>query len=206
MAEPPSPEPVLEAPAPLLQPPTAEPALEAPAPLLAPTPVEPTPASPAETAPPLLQPAEPVADAPVPAPLQTPEPLQPSPLAPPSPVEAPAEVAPPLLAPMEEPTAPEPPPAAALNPDPGSNALHIVLLRLREGDVLEVGTFNSAAEASARAQEVVRQIATAEGEAAWPFFAERYLRPDTIVSVDMLEESADKWLGSAVRSRWANQS
>jgi hypothetical protein len=70
--------------------------------------------------------------------------------------------------------------------------------------MLEVGTFQTAADAAARAQEVVRQIAAAEGEATWPFFAERYLRPDTIVSVDLLEESAQKWMGSAARSRWAN--
>ena len=67
-----------------------------------------------------------------------------------------------------------------------------MLLRLRAGEALEVGTFQSAAEASARAQEVVRRISTAEGDANWPFFADRYLRPDTIVSVDLLEEPADK--------------
>ena len=71
--------------------------------------------------------------------------------------------------------------------------------------MLEVGTFQTAAEAAARAQEVVGQIATAEGAASWPFFADRYLRPDTIVSVDLLEEPLDKWGGSAVRTRWATQ-
>ena len=72
---------------------------------------------------------------------------------------------------------------------------------MREGEVFEVGTFESAAEASTCAQDVVRQISAAEGEASWPFFANRYLRPDTIVSVDLLEESADKWLGSSARMR-----
>jgi hypothetical protein len=83
--------------------------------------------------------------------------------------------------------------------------LHIVLLRLQEGEMIEVGTFQTAEDAAARAQEVVRQIASAEVETTWPFFAGRYLRPDAIVSVDLLEESAQKWLGSAVRSRWAQQ-
>jgi len=84
--------------------------------------------------------------------------------------------------------------------------MHVVLIRLREGDVLEVGTFQTATEAAARAQEVVQQIAAAEGEATWPFFGERYLRPDTIVSVDLFEEPAGKWLGSPLRARWADQS
>ena len=83
--------------------------------------------------------------------------------------------------------------------------LHVVLVRLRDGEVFEVGTFETAAEASAHAQAVVRQISTTESDAGWPFFAGRYLRPDTIVSVDLLEESADKWLGSTARSRWASE-
>jgi hypothetical protein len=93
--------------------------------------------------------------------------------------------------------------AESQEPDPGPHTLHAVLIRLREGEVFEVGTFESSAEASTCAQDVVRQISSAEGDAVWPFFANRYLRPDTIVSVDLIEESADKWLGSAARTqRW----
>ena len=92
-------------------------------------------------------------------------------------------------------------PAETQEPDPGPQTLYGVLIRLRDGEVFEVGTFESAAEASTCAQDVVRQISAAEGEASWPFFANRYLRPDTIVSVDLLEESADKWLGSSARAR-----
>ena len=155
--------------------------------LLRPEPVlePPAPALPAE---PLVQVPEVSIPEAAPVPL-APEPFEPVPAVPiqPEPTVAP------------EPPAVEP---VAVEPELGAS-LHIVLLRLREGDILQVGTFRTAAEASARAQEVVREIAAAEGASTWPFFAERYLRPDAIVSVDLLEEHADKWMGSAARARWA---
>jgi hypothetical protein len=213
--------PVGEAPAPAPEP--VAPVEEAPA--SAPEPVAPVEEeAPATLEPPVSVPEAPAAAEPVVAPLL--QPAQPAPAPEPPPVAAsvdaplletapqPPLLTPPVEQPVETPPAPvleqpvetpaavsEPMPAVA--PEAGSD-LHIVLLRLREGDMLEVGTFQTAADAAARAQEVVRQIAAAEGEATWPFFAERYLRPDTIVSVDLVEESAQKWMGSAVRSRWAN--
>jgi hypothetical protein len=81
----------------------------------------------------------------------------------------------------------------------------VVVLRLRDGDSVEIGTFPTAAEAATRAQEVVAEIAAAEVNGTWPFFAQRYLRPDSILSVDLVEEDADKWLGSSVRRSWAGQ-
>ena len=60
------------------------------------------------------------------------------------------------------------------------------------------GAFETATEHSTRAEEVVHQISAAEGGASWPFFNDRYLRPDTIVlRIELLEESADKWMGSS---------
>jgi hypothetical protein len=193
-------------PAPLSEPPAAqpEPVLAAdPAPLLqAATPApEPGPA-PA----PLLPPVESdETQAPVAEVLTTPE-LQPDVAPPPLPVEQPlaAAVTPEPLA--EQVEVPPPMVSAEPEPAPAPTSIHAVLIRLREGDVLEVGTFPTAAEAAARAQDVVRQIAAAEGEATWPFFGERYLRPDAIVSVDLHEDAADQWLGSRVRSHWAEQS
>jgi len=191
-----------------------------PAPLSEPPPAQPEPVLAADPAP-LLQ-----VPAPAPEPDQTPAPLLPlvesnetqTPVAEaPSAPELQPDVAPPPL-PVEQPVetaaAPEPlaeqvevpPPMVSAEPDPASTSIHAVLIRLREGDVLEVGTFPTAAEAAARAQDVVRQIAAAEGEATWPFFGERYLRPDAIVSVDLREDSAGQWLGSPVRSHWAEQS
>ncbi len=179
----PPPVPVVPAePAPLLE--AAPPAPE-PTPASAPpqTPVESFEAPPAVAAPPAPEPEQQVA--------------QPAPV-----VEQPVEAPP--AAPAAQSEVPSQTVSAQAEPTPAP--IHVVLIRLREGDFLEVGTFWTATEAATRAQEVVQQIAAAEGEATWPFFAERYLRPDTIVSVDLLEEPAGKWLGSPFRTRWANPS
>ena len=188
--------PLVEQPAAMPEPTVVPEAITTPAP----PPVEPSPAP--------LEPLTPVA--PLPPPVETvdpqPEPEAPSAphLAPPA-AEVPVESTPAPLGVPAAPLAPQYPadaPAASVQPDPGSSSIHVVLLRLTDGDPVEVGTFATAAEASACAQDVVRQISAA-GDGAWPFFGERYLRPDAIVSVDLLEESADKWLGSAARTRWA---
>jgi hypothetical protein len=85
-------------------------------------------------------------------------------------------------------------------------AHHFVVLRLSEGEQLEIGSFGSTEEAQGFAQEVVRQIAAAEGEATWPFFAGRFLRPETIISVDVIAEPAERWIGSSARAGWASSS
>jgi hypothetical protein len=192
-----TPAPVLEQPAPQLETPVVPEAVTP----LAPPPVE-TAAAPLEPPAPVtpLQPAEPVEREA--APEAPPEPL----LVPPA-AEQHVETVAPAFAGVDAvaPAAlPAEAPAVTPEPAPGPATLHVVLIRLREGEVFEVGTFESAAEATTCAQDVIRQITTSEGEATWPFFADRYLRPDTIVSVDLLEESADKWLGSAARTRWAS--
>jgi hypothetical protein len=84
-------------------------------------------------------------------------------------------------------------------------AVSVVVLRLRDGDSVEIGTFSTSAEAATRAQELVAEIAAAEVNGTWPFFSQRYLRPDSILSVDLVDEDADKWLGSSVRRSWAGQ-
>jgi hypothetical protein len=68
---------------------------------------------------------------------------------------------------------------------------HSVVVRLREGESLRIGEHGTAAEASAQAADAVAQIAAAANSGTWPLFAGRYLSPDTIVSVDLLEESPD---------------
>lgn len=188
-----------ETPAPLLQSPVSQPepvvVPEAITPLTPPTvATEPAPVEPL----PLVAPLQRVeAVEPQPAPEAPPDPVLTPPVAE-HPVESapvsPGEVVPPapLVAPVE-------PPAES------TTAIHAVVLRLAGGEVLEIGTFESAAEASTCAQDVVRQITMAEGEAGWPFFGDRYLRPDTIVSIDLIEEQADKWLGSSMRTRWGNE-
>jgi hypothetical protein len=64
-----------------------------------------------------------------------------------------------------------------------------VVVRLREGEALRIGEHGNAAEASAQAADAVGQISAAASSGTWPLFAGRYLSPDTIVSVDLLEES-----------------
>ena len=89
--------------------------------------------------------------------------------------------------PPEEPGAS--PSRAAAQEEPAS--LTAVILRLQDGTTLEVGTFPTVAEAAAEAQEVVIEIAAADRNSTWPFFAQRYLRPDLIISVDLIEEGSD---------------
>lgn len=159
------------------------------------------------TPPPPVAPAEPVEpQAPV-APPPAPEPVPQQPVAPPPAAEVPPALAPPVeAAPQAEAPAPVEAPAPQAPAQNEPTAESRVFLRLRDGETLEVGSFPSSAEAAARAQEVVAQIAAAESNGAWPFFGRRYLRPDSILSVDLVEESQEKWLGSAVRRGWASQS
>jgi hypothetical protein len=189
---------VVEQPAPQPEPTVVPEAVTPPAP--PPVEAQPAPLEPLTPVAPLQPPAETVETQPAP---EAPVPL----LIPPA-AEQPLESAPVPFGQIAAPMPPEVPveaPAVSEQTQPDPSSIHVVLLRLNDGETLEVGTFSTAAKASARAEDIVRQISTAEGQATWPFFAERYLRPDTIVSVDLLEESADKWLGSAARTRWANQ-
>ena len=113
-------------------------------------------------------------------------------------LELPLDWPPAADVPAEVPTNPAPP-AEGPEPEPEAEApaqeelasLTAVVLRLQDGATLEVGTFPSVAEAAAEAQEVVIEIAAADRNSTWPFFAQRYLRPDLIISVDLVEESCD---------------
>ena len=109
-----------------------------------------------------------------------------------SPAPPPEEPAPEPAA-QDEPVSPAPPPEEpasepAAQDEPAS--LTAVILRLQDGTTLEVGTFPTVAEAAAEAQEVVIEIAAADRNGTWPFFAQRYLRPDLIISVDLIEPSS----------------
>jgi hypothetical protein len=204
-------------PLPIILPRTKEPANEpepepAPAPLMLPAPVQPPAAVVEET--PQVEP-EPVAKAtetepviheqPAPEPEAAAEPALAAPAqpeilavqpasAPEFVLELPVDWPPAAEALAEIPAGParqveKPEPEAPAQDEPGP--LSAVVLRLRAGERLEVGAFRTVAEAAARAEEVVAEIAAAEGSLMWPFFAKRYLRPDSIVSVDLVEESSD---------------
>jgi hypothetical protein len=61
-----------------------------------------------------------------------------------------------------------------------------VVVRLKEGEGVEVGSFRDFGTAMEGAQEVIEQFSTAT-EGRWPFYAGRFIRPDLIVSVDVVE-------------------
>jgi hypothetical protein len=187
--------------APVQEPAPVEPA----APAVAPATIPPTPA-------PAVEPVElvPIApEEPAPAPTPEPAPAAELPLMAPQPVElATVEAAPELpVLPEPEPepvdealpvfepaavveTAPAPEPApeleelfAAATPQQVGFS---VVVRLRDSDGVEVGSFRDFGTAMEGAQEVIEQFATAT-DGQWPFYAGRFIRPDLIVSVDVVE-------------------
>jgi hypothetical protein len=93
----------------------------------------------------------------------------------------------------------EPPPAAQLAPDEEAWAeehFYRVVLNLEGGEWVEVGTFPDEETAEARARELVTQLA----ERAWPRVKSRYLRPETILSVEISERR--RYTGSNTRAAW----
>jgi ribonuclease E len=63
-----------------------------------------------------------------------------------------------------------------------------VVIRLSGAEPVEAGGFDAVGEAKDRAFEIVGQLTSEDG--SWPYFRGRYLRPDAIVSVDIVEETA----------------
>ena len=224
-AEPPAPEPVVEAPVPVepaladtpgydpdsgsdgqVQAPV-EPALnghhEAPVPpevlaapqfeiVHAPQPEAPAPEPVAAPAPePVAAPApehfvaEPVATEPVAAepvvgethPQPVAAPVAPAPAEPaaPQPAPAPAPESPPAA-----PPAPEPP----VQPAPVAAVARRLSVRLTNGERVEMGAFDDLEAAKAAAKALMAQVAAADG-GDWPFVSGRFLKPETIVSVDI---------------------
>jgi ribonuclease E len=63
-----------------------------------------------------------------------------------------------------------------------------VVIRLSGAEPVEAGAFDAVGDAEHRAFEIVGQLTSENG--SWPYFRGRYLRPDAIVSVDIVEETA----------------
>ena len=189
--------------------PAEEPApveLPAPAPV-APAEPEPAPAVELHTIP-LMAPAdpepapepaalEPVVELPAIAPEPEPEPVaavEPEPVVEPEPapfVAPPVELAPEPVAeivPEPWPSRPEPVSVPELEElfAPKRATDFRVVVRLKEGDGVEVGSFRDFGTAMEGAQEVIEQFSTAT-DGQWPFYAGRFIRPDLIVSVDVVE-------------------
>jgi hypothetical protein len=181
-------------PAPVEQPAVELPAMAPPEPELTP---ELAPAAFVAPQPVELAPVAPTA--PEPAPEPTPEPidltvveLEPvaEPVQPALPVVEPvlaAEPAEPLLPVIEPVLAAETAPATELEElfAPKRTDFQIVV-RLKEAEGVAVGSFRDFGTAMEGAQEVIEQFSTAT-EGQWPFYAGRFIRPDLIVSVDVVE-------------------
>lgn len=212
-------EPVLQVPAPEPLPQVEQPAPEPVAPVepvSAPRPLQVSEHAP-EPAPqpePVLEPAATVEPLRVPEPAPTPEPVptlepiaspEPAPLPEPTPPPAPY---PPAAAQPEpeaqpEPT-PEPEPDLQPEPEPAapelvvaetpvaeeSTALWRVLIRLTNGERVDAGDFSDPEGAKQHARSLMSHLADAE-QGDWPFVDGRFLKPDTIVSVDIAEHDGD---------------
>jgi len=116
--------------------------------------------------PPLSPPAAPRAEAPplTAAPVPAPEPVAPTFAVAPTPEPSPQPVAPPAF------VAPQP-------------ALHRVRVRLTTGGAIEVAAHEDEAAARSEATALMRYLRDGRGD--WPFLAGRFVRPETIVSIDL---------------------
>jgi hypothetical protein len=199
-AEPVAAQPEPQADAPLVAPPAVEPAAPVaaePMPLVAPEP-EPEPSlRPVEVehvAPLAPQPSE-TAPEPAPVAVVMPEPVAPEPVAEPAPE--------PTFSRVEE-REPEPEPTVEAEQELPSALSYDVSLRLADGERVPVGSFGDPQKAREYARDVVRHLS--EDTDGWPFFSGRFMRPDTILSVDIVPiGEPDRWLGSSVRSNWASR-
>jgi hypothetical protein len=73
-----------------------------------------------------------------------------------------------------------------------------VMLRMVGGERLEAGSFASDGEAHAFAGELIAAAMT--GGQTWPRVGDRYLRPETIVSIDVEPDAHPRWTGSTGRA------
>jgi hypothetical protein len=74
-----------------------------------------------------------------------------------------------------------------------------LVLRLSDGDRVPIGGFFTVEEAQVKATDIVKQFTEAE-DGNWPFINGRFLRPETIVSID-IEHHGAGWGGSGSRGR-----
>ena len=57
-----------------------------------------------------------------------------------------------------------------------------VTVRLTNGERIDVGTFPTQETAKVKARQMTREL---EESRVWPFLADRYIRPDSIISIDL---------------------
>jgi hypothetical protein len=139
---------------------------------------QPVPAAEAPPAPEPASPVEPVAghEPTTLEPVPTPEPAPPAPM--PYPPAA-----------LDQPEAPVEPVEPVDEPAPDGIVFRVTV-RLSNGERVEAGEFADLAGAKQQAKSLVTTVAEADQD-DWPYVSGRFLKPDTIVSVDIVEQSGD---------------
>jgi hypothetical protein len=78
------------------------------------------------------------------------------------------------------------------------DVVHVVV-RLTDGDRVLAGTFPDPEQAHDVAKEL--QSSFGQSDTLWPLVDGRYLRPQAVVSIDLVEEEHRRWGGSADRAK-----
>jgi hypothetical protein len=84
--------------------------------------------------------------------------------------------------------------------EPGAphHPVHVVV-RLLDGDRVLAGSYADASEANRFAEELLAKFA--HTDTSWPLVDGRYLRPEAVVSIDVVREEHRRWGGSAERAK-----
>jgi hypothetical protein len=142
------------------------------------------------TAPAPVAPAPAPVPVPAPAPEVVPEPAR-EPVLEPAPTLRVADADAPAPAPVPAPLVPAPvievtPPAEPVETVPQSG-VYRVALHLHGGERIDVSTADDEATAQQRAREIVFDLTRPRAD-EWPFYGGRFVRPDAILSVDILTD------------------
>ena len=78
------------------------------------------------------------------------------------------------------------------------DVVHVVV-RLVDGDQVVAGSFADAEAAHGAAKEL--QSSFGQSDSVWPLVEGRYLRPQAVVSIDLVEEEHRRWGGSTERAK-----
>jgi hypothetical protein len=79
--------------------------------------------------------------------------------------------------------------------------VHHVVVRLTDGDRIVAGTFADPEQAHELAKELQNSFGKTEG--IWPLVEGRYLRPQAVISIDLVVEEHRRWGGSVDRAKAA---
>jgi hypothetical protein len=182
----PEPEPVVEAPAPVAERDPEPVAERDPEPVLEGSEPEAEPAYEPESEPAYEPEPEPVLEAPAPVAERDPEPEpEATPIAP-EPVSLATEPVAPQTAPQSNGQVPEDLEDDTPPPPDAPAAGYRVSIRLTSGEKLTVADCDDLGEAKGYAKALTKQLGATEAD-DWPFVNGRFLKPDTIVSVDIEE-------------------